>query len=62
MYVLWAEKDQYADRPASKIYEWFLNNMYEGEVVIVPKVQHGFKGARAQVAIHIKNFMKECLQ
>lgn len=57
--ALIAEKDEYADRPAGEIYDWFLEHLYEGEVAIVPGVMHGFKGGEKKVATLIKDFMKE---
>ena len=55
--VLWADKDEYSDRPAKEIAAWFEEHLYTGEVVIVPKVGHGFKGGEKQVATHIKRFI-----
>jgi alpha-beta hydrolase superfamily lysophospholipase len=57
-----AEKDEYSDRPVEELYEWFLEHTYEGEVAIVPKAMHGFKGGERKAASLIKNFMKEYLQ
>jgi pimeloyl-ACP methyl ester carboxylesterase len=57
--VLWSEKDEYADRPAKKIAEWFDKNIQAPHsVVIVPKASHGLKGAEGQVAAHIRRFIK----
>jgi pimeloyl-ACP methyl ester carboxylesterase len=60
--VLLAEDDEYADRPATELYEWFLGNIYEGEVSIVPGVRHSFKGGERKTARLIKDFMKEYRQ
>jgi len=57
--VLLAEKDEYADRPAQELYDWFLSHIHEGEVVIIPKVEHSFKGGEKTVARYIGEFMKE---
>ena len=55
--VLWAEKDEYADRPAKEIAAWFDENIRAPHrVVIVPKVKHGFKGGEKVVARAIRQF------
>lgn len=54
--VLLAEQDEYADRPAQEIADWFLQHLYTGEPVIVPGVGHSFKGAEKFVAKEIKRF------
>lgn len=57
--VLLAEKDEYADRPAKKIGDWFAEHLKVGDrVVVVPRVKHSFKGAEKQVAKLIKGFMQ----
>lgn len=55
--VLLAEKDEYADRPAKKIGEWFMQWLYTGHVVIIPKVKHSFKGGEKEVATAIRDFV-----
>jgi pimeloyl-ACP methyl ester carboxylesterase len=60
--VLLAGADEYGDRAPEDIYWWFLENIYEGEAAIIPKVGHGFKGGERKAARLIKDFMKECLQ
>ncbi len=55
--VLWAGNDEYSDKTAQQITEWFEEHLYTGEVVVVPKVGHGFKGAEKKVAAHIRNFI-----
>ncbi len=57
--VLLAQKDEYADRPASKIGEWFMKWLYTGHVVVIPKVKHSFKGGEKEVSQVIRDFMKE---
>lgn len=54
--VVLAEKDQYADRTAENLYEWFLEHIYEGEVHIVPGADHGFKGEEHEVAKLIRSW------
>jgi len=57
--VLLAEKDEYGDRPAQKIGDWFAEHLKIGdEIVIVPRVGHSFKGAEKKVAKLIRGFMK----
>jgi pimeloyl-ACP methyl ester carboxylesterase len=57
--ILWAKRDEYADRPAKEIAAWFEKHVRKGRIVIVPKVGHGFKGGERFVARQIKEFMKE---
>jgi alpha-beta hydrolase superfamily lysophospholipase len=59
-FVLLAEKDEYADRSAKKIGDWFTEHLkVNDEIVIVPRVKHSFRGGEKIVAKAIKNFMKE---
>jgi len=56
--VLLAEKDEYADRPAQKIGDWFAEYLKIGdEIVVVPKVGHSFKGAEKKVASIIRRYI-----
>ena len=57
--VLWAGKDEYSNRPAKEIASWFEEHLYTGEVVIVPKVGHGFKGGEKIVARYIRTFVNK---
>src|SRR3989344_5349405 len=58
--VVWAEKDEYADRPAKKIAEWFERNIGANlETLIVPRATHSFRGKEADVAFAIKNWMRQ---
>jgi len=58
--VLWAEHDEYSDRPAKDAVNWFEKNLRNKHTVtIVPRVQHGFKGGEKVVAKEIAKFMKE---
>ena len=54
-----AEDDEYADRPASEMQEWFIRQIYTGEVVVIPKVAHSFHGGEKAAAKQIAAFMKE---
>ncbi len=49
--ALFAGSDEYADRNASKIADWFSKNTGSKrfDAVIIPKVEHNFKGAEAEV-------------
>lgn len=59
MLVLWAAKDEYADRPAKDIKAWFEKHIRAPhQVVIVPKTEHGFKGAEKRVAADIRRWIK----
>ena len=55
--VMLAEKEEFSHIPARQIASWFERHLYTGEVAIVPKVGHGFKGGEKKVAAHIRNFM-----
>lgn len=56
--VLWAAKDEYADRPAREVAHWFDTNIKSPhKVVVIPEVGHGFKGGEAQAAREVKWFI-----
>ncbi|MBI5470035.1 alpha/beta fold hydrolase [Candidatus Kaiserbacteria bacterium] len=55
--VVWAGKDEYADRPAGKIAAWFAAHTPRGKVVVVPAVKHSFKGAEREVANSIRRWI-----
>jgi pimeloyl-ACP methyl ester carboxylesterase len=56
--VLLAEKDEYGDMSATKIGEWFQENLKSTHAIqIIPKVTHGFKGAEREVAKIMKKFI-----
>ena len=62
--VLWAENDEFSDRPAKQAVAWFEKNFKnKDKAIIIPKVGHSFRGAEKRVAkgdteVHPK-FMKE---
>jgi pimeloyl-ACP methyl ester carboxylesterase len=59
--ALWAEHDEFSDRPAKQIKQWFDRHLkQEDSFVVIPKVTHGFKGGEKMVAKVIGAFMKEC--
>ena len=51
--------DEYADRPADQMHKWFINQLYTGEVVVIPGVAHSFHGGEKHAAKYIAAFMKE---
>lgn len=56
--VLWAQNDEYADRPAKQVVAWFEQHMPKPhKIVIVPGVKHSFSGAEWKVAREIKKFI-----
>ncbi len=56
--VLWAGADEYADRPAEEIANWFDRNIKSAHrVVVIPKALHSFKGAKRRVVGAIRKFM-----
>jgi len=54
-----AERDEFVGVPATNMASWFTKHTYTGEVSIVPKMGHFFKGAEKEVARIIRRFMKE---
>ena len=56
--VLWAEKDEFSDRPAEKAVAWFEKHLQKGKTVIIPRTGHLFRGAEKQVAGTIRRWMK----
>lgn len=57
--VVLAENDEYADRPAPVLHDWFIEQIYTGEVVIIPEVAHSFHTGEKRAAGLIAAFMKE---
>ena len=57
--TFFAGSDEYHDRPPKQLAEWFLKNSgssrYHG--VIIPRVEHGFKGGEAQIASIVREWM-----
>ncbi|MDR3571803.1 MAG: alpha/beta fold hydrolase [Candidatus Pacebacteria bacterium] len=58
--VLWAQEDEFADRPASEATAWFEKHLKPSDTVLtVAGVGHGFKGGEGRVAKVVAEFMKE---
>jgi alpha-beta hydrolase superfamily lysophospholipase len=58
-----AERDEYRDRPAIRMADWFADHLKIGDrVIVVLKVAHSFAGGEKTVAKHMKEFMKEAGQ
>lgn len=56
--LLWAERDEYADRPAEEAIAWFERYTPKPhKIIIVPGAKHSFKGAERRVANEIKKFI-----
>lgn len=56
--VLWAEEDQYGDRPAKEIRDWFAEHLKtRDKIEIIPDVGHSFKGAEKRVANSIRSWI-----
>ncbi len=57
---IFAEEDEYADRPAEEIKNWFAQSAksVKLETVIVPNALHGFQGKEKAVAEAIKLWIK----
>jgi pimeloyl-ACP methyl ester carboxylesterase len=57
--VVLAEKDEYGDRPAKKIQDWFAEHLkIDDEVLIVKNAPHSFSGAEKRVAKAIRSFIR----
>jgi alpha-beta hydrolase superfamily lysophospholipase len=57
--VLWAEKDEFADRPAKRAAAWFDANIQAPhKVTVIPNVKHSFKGGEKKVASAIRTWIK----
>ncbi len=57
--VVLAEKDEYADRNAQELHNWFMQQIYTGEVIVIPSVGHSFHTGEKEVAKKVDSFMKE---
>jgi len=58
--VVWAQEDEYADRPAKEIIGWFERNTGANlGTFIVPRATHSFHGKEADVASAIKDWMRQ---
>lgn len=58
--ALFAGSDEHQDRPAEDIAAWFIEHIYTGETVVIPGVEHSFRGGEESVARSMRKFMKEC--
>lgn len=59
MHIVFAEKDEWMDRPLSKILEWFEENVTSRETLfsVIKGADHGFHGKDKEVVSHIKKFL-----
>lgn len=59
MIVLFAGEDEYSERPAQKLVEWFTQQTRSSrfDAVIIPDVGHSFKGGEARVAKTVKQWI-----
>lgn len=61
IFALFAGDDEYADRPAQKLVEWFQKNSgsrrFEAE--IIPRVGHSFRGGEGRVARLIRRWIND---
>jgi alpha-beta hydrolase superfamily lysophospholipase len=55
--VIWADRDEFSDRPARQIATWFEQHIQKGRVEVIPNVGHGFKGGEVRVATTIRNWL-----
>jgi alpha-beta hydrolase superfamily lysophospholipase len=52
-----ADKDEYADRPAQKIVDWLSKQLTRCDTVVVPGVDHAFRGGEVQICSKIRHFL-----
>ncbi len=59
MLAIFAGADEFADRPAREIAAWFDKHARSRKFrsIIIPKVEHGFKGGEKRVAKEIRTFV-----
>ncbi len=57
--VVLAEKDEYSDRPAVAMADWFTKHIYTGEAVIVKGSDHSFTEQERPLKRAMVSFMKE---
>lgn len=57
--ALYAENDQFGDRPAEDIATWFSTYRPRDTTKVIPMVDHGFKGAETKVASIIKSWSRK---
>jgi len=55
--ILWAEKDEFGDRPVGAVQQWFEQHAAHGRFVVVPRVGHGFRGGEQAVAQEVRAFI-----
>ncbi len=59
--VVFAEKDEYRDRPTRQLVKWFSkkgrNRRFE--IVSIPNASHGFNGQEKELRNHINNWLKK---
>ncbi|MCR4325734.1 MAG: alpha/beta fold hydrolase [Patescibacteria group bacterium] len=57
--VLWAQKEEFADRPTKTILEWFGQHLKpEDRAVSIPRTGHLFKGGEKTVVREIRKFIR----
>jgi pimeloyl-ACP methyl ester carboxylesterase len=61
MLTLWAGKDEYADRPAKDVAQWFAEHTRSrgSRVVVVPQATHGFKRKEKWLVRTIRNWIQD---
>lgn len=57
--IVFAGSDEYADRPAGKIAEWFRKNVRsrQSAITIIPRARHGFRGKETKIAKSVRSFI-----
>lgn len=60
MLALFADDDEYADRSAEQLLQWFAANTYSHYFRggIIPKVEHSFRGGESRVARLVKQWIR----
>ena len=60
MLAIFAGADEFGDRPAKEIVQWFERNNRSRAFKngVIPNVQHGFRGAELRVVQEVRKFIK----
>jgi len=56
--VLWAEKEEFSDRPAKDAVAWFSRHLRKGTALVVPRTGHLFRGAETRVVRTIRQWTR----
>lgn len=57
--AVFAQHDEFLDRPADALANWFTRQIYSGEAVVIRNTMHSFQKKEKEVAQLMVRFMKE---